>query len=68
MIDNGKRYCDRCGKILTRDNNKCGYEVCDTCNEQLERVKAEMREKLFKAESEVRNDKRESFNIGTKDS
>ena len=36
MIDNGKRYCDRCGKILTRDNNKCGYEICDKCNEYLE--------------------------------
>ena len=60
MIDSGKRYCDRCGKILTRDNNKCGYEVCDQCNEYLERVKAEkisdrnmkMWEKLFKTESE----------------
>lgn len=41
MIDSGKRYCDRCGKTLTRDNNKCGYELCDNCNEYLEQVKAE---------------------------
>lgn len=33
---NGLRYCDRCGVILTRDNNKCGYELCDKCNEWLE--------------------------------
>lgn len=33
---NGLRYCDRCGVILTRDNNKCGYEICDKCNEWLE--------------------------------
>ena len=36
MIDKGVRYCDRCGKPLTRNNNKCGYELCDTCNEWLE--------------------------------
>ena len=30
------RYCDRCGVILTRDNNKKGYEICDKCNEWLE--------------------------------
>lgn len=39
MIDNGKRYCDRCGEILTRDNNKCGYEVCNKCYEYLEQSK-----------------------------
>lgn len=33
----GKRYCDRCGVLLTEDNNKCGFEICDTCNEILER-------------------------------
>jgi hypothetical protein len=33
---NGLRYCDRCGVILTRDNNKQGYEICDKCNEWLE--------------------------------
>lgn len=37
MIEsNGKRYCDRCGIRLTKDNNKCGYEICDKCNEWLE--------------------------------
>ena len=37
MIDNGKRCCDRCGTRLHRYNNKCGYELCDKCNEQLEK-------------------------------
>lgn len=32
----GKRYCDRCGVVLTEENNKCGYELCDKCNEWLE--------------------------------
>lgn len=37
MIDiDGYRHCDRCGAILTRENNKCGYEICDKCNEYLE--------------------------------
>ena len=31
----GFRYCDRCGVLLTKDNNKCGYEICDKCNEWL---------------------------------
>ena len=30
------RYCDCCGVLLTEDNNKCGYELCDECNERLE--------------------------------
>ena len=34
---NGNRYCDRCGVKLTKDNNKCRYEICDNCNEYLER-------------------------------
>jgi len=32
----GLRYCDKCGELLTRKNNKCGYELCDKCNKQLE--------------------------------
>ena len=32
----GYRHCDRCGAILTRENNKCGYEICDKCNEYLD--------------------------------
>lgn len=32
----GHRHCDRCGVILTRKNNKCGYEICDKCNEALD--------------------------------
>ena len=38
MIDKGKRYCDRCGILLTRDNNKCGYELCDSCNAWFEQI------------------------------
>lgn len=30
------RYCDRCGDLLTKENNKQGYEICDKCNEWLE--------------------------------
>ena len=32
---NGLRYCDRCGTPLTKINNKCGYELCDYCNQAL---------------------------------
>lgn len=35
MLENGKRFCDRCGVRLNKDNNKCGYELCDKCNEWL---------------------------------
>ena len=31
-----KRYCDRCGVLLTHENNTCGYELCDECNDKLE--------------------------------
>lgn len=42
MKINGIRYCDCCGIKLNRNNNKCGYELFDRCNEQLEaKVKAE---------------------------
>lgn len=41
MLEKGIRYCDCCGIPLNRKNNKCGYEICDKCNEQLEeRVKS----------------------------
>ena len=33
---NGIRYCDRCGALLTQENNKCGYELCDECNKIVE--------------------------------
>ena len=36
MLLKGVRYCDCCGIKLNRNNNKCGYELCDRCNEQLE--------------------------------
>ena len=35
--DNGFRRCDRCGCLLTKENNKRGYEICDKCDEILER-------------------------------
>lgn len=37
MLEKGKRYCDCCGIKLNKANNKCGYELCDKCNERLER-------------------------------
>ena len=36
LLSNGVRECDRCGVVLHRDNNKCGYELCDRCNAELE--------------------------------
>ena len=36
MIENGIRRCDCCGVPLTKDNNKCGYNLCDRCNDYLE--------------------------------
>lgn len=30
------RRCHKCGVRLTEENNKCGYEICDKCNEWLE--------------------------------
>ena len=32
-----KRYCDRCGVLLTNENNTFCYEICDKCNEELEK-------------------------------
>lgn len=40
----GYRYCDRCGVLLSKDNNRCGYELCDECNEKLERYMEEQKE------------------------
>lgn len=45
MIENENRYCDRCGVLLTKDNNKCGYELCDECNEWLEEYMRTVRAK-----------------------
>lgn len=39
--EDGRRFCDHCGIELTEANNKCGYELCDKCNEELERLVAE---------------------------
>lgn len=36
-----ERHCDCCGVLLTEENNTCGYELCDECNEELERYIAE---------------------------
>ena len=33
-----ERHCDCCGVLLSEDNNKCGYELCDSCNERLEQM------------------------------
>ena len=33
-----ERHCDCCGVLLTEENNKCGYELCDECNERLEKM------------------------------
>lgn len=38
MKENGLRFCDRCGVLLRPDNNKKGFEICDECNEWLERT------------------------------
>lgn len=32
------RHCDCCGVLLTEENNTCGYELCDECNERLEQM------------------------------
>ena len=32
-----KRECDRCGVVLTKENNKCGFCICDKCNADLEK-------------------------------
>ena len=36
MRERDGRHCDRCGVLLTRKNNRCGFELCDTCNDALE--------------------------------
>lgn len=36
MRERDGRHCDRCGGLLTRKNNRCGFELCDTCNDALE--------------------------------
>lgn len=36
MLEGYKRFCDCCGVQLNNNNNKCGFELCDKCNEKLE--------------------------------
>ena len=48
LEQDGKRYCDRCGVPLTEENNKCGYEICDTCNDYLENYMREKNEREVK--------------------
>ena len=45
MKDGYGRYCDRCGVELTAKNNKCGYEICDKCNQELEKECRRMKER-----------------------
>lgn len=45
--DNGFRRCDRCGCLLTKENNKRGYEICDKCDEILERQVKDENQKAF---------------------
>lgn len=45
---NGNRYCDRCGVPLTEENNKCGYEICDSCNDYLEEYVRKKNEREIK--------------------
>ena len=45
---NGRRECDCCGVLLTKDNNKCGYEICDKCNEKLENYMEEKNDRQEK--------------------
>lgn len=37
QIIDGKRYCDRCGVLLDKNNNKCRFELCDKCNDVAEK-------------------------------
>lgn len=62
MLNNHKRYCDRCGVELTKKNNKCGYELCDKCNDSLEqdlknKIKIEVKPKEYKDGSDCPFDK-----------
>ena len=51
MLMGFHRECDRCGVVLTKENNKCGYELCDKCNEELEKqVRESKLEKTRKIE------------------
>lgn len=54
MRERGCRYCDWCGVRLTRENNKCGYELCDDCNDALE---LEVKEDQEQQESEGENER-----------
>ena len=38
---NENRYCDCCGKVLTKENNKCGYNICDNCNADMRKESEE---------------------------
>lgn len=46
------KKCDRCGKVLTTHNNKCGFNICDKCNAELEMTVMIHRAEKAKAEQE----------------
>ena len=54
MIGRDGRHCDRCGVLLTRKNNKCGFELCDNCNDAIE---LEVKEEQESRESEGENER-----------
>ncbi len=55
MIEkDGLHYCDRCGELLTKKNNKKGYEICDACDDWLEEYVA--KEKRRKGRSDVHSE------------
>ncbi len=45
MRERDGRHCDRCGALLTRKNNRCGFELCDTCNDELEKAYEKIKNK-----------------------
>ena len=55
MREQDGRHCDRCGVLLTRKNNKCGFELCDNCNNALNLIGSEKQKVLQKVR--VRNER-----------
>ena len=36
IVKGEHKWTEKKRVLLTEDNNKCGYELCDECNERLE--------------------------------